>query len=274
MSRLALIALLACALAPASGCRGFSAATQAESSASELASPVQAEEALGVLRRMSEFLASRPALRFEAEIHYDAIQLSGQKIEFGSQRKIALRRPDHARVAVSHRDGARELVTFDGRRLSAAIPTRRVYASIEYEGTVTEAFEYLVTEYGFASPLSDLFRRDLPDDVASRMLSARHLGTVTIAGARCDHLAFRGERVDFQLFVAQGSEPAPMRFLIDYHAEPGSPQFRASLDSWDLAPELPESLFRFVPAAGAQRVAFPELLDLVLGLPESEESDP
>ena len=137
-----------------------------------------------------------------------------------------------------------------------------------------EAFEHLVTEYDVASPLSDLLRGDLPEEVASRVRSARHLGTVTIAGTRCDHLAFRGERVDFQLFVRQGEEPVPIRFAIDYHAEAGRPQFRAQLGSWDSAPELPESLFQFLPPVGSQRVAFPELLDLLLGSTAAESEVP
>ncbi len=214
---------------------------------------------------MSEFLVSRPALRFEADIHYDAVQPSGQKIEFGSRRRIALRRPDHARVEVSHWDGEEELLTFDGQRLSLAIPNLHVYASIDFEGTSAEALEYLVTEHDVASPLSDLFRGDLPREVASGARSARHLGTVTIAGTRCEHLAFRGERIDFQLFVAQGEEPVPMRFAIDYHAEAGRPQFRAQFGRWGWPPELPGSLFHFAPPVGSQRVAFPELLDLLLG---------
>jgi hypothetical protein len=265
---------LACVVAFATACSSFGGSTSDEHATSDTASHAQTEEAIAALKGMSEFLASRPAIRFAADIHYDAIQPSGQKIEFGSRRRIALRRPDRARVEVSHWDGEQELLTFDGKRLSAVIPGRRIYASMEYTGTVSQAFEHLVTEYGVASPLSDLLRRDLPDEVARRVLSGRRLEAVTIAGTRCDHLAFHGERVDFQLFIRQGDEPVPLRFVIDYHAEPGSPQFRAQLRDWDWQPELPDLLFRFVPPAGAQRVAFAELLDLLLGPLDTEEGGP
>ena len=163
---------------------------------------------------------------------------------------------------------------FDGQRVSAEIPGLPASASIEFQGTSAEAFDHLVTEYGVASPLFDLLRGDLPSEVASRARFARRLGTVTIDGTRCDHVAFRGDRVDFQLFVRQGEEPVPIRFVIDYHAEAGRPQFRAQLGSWDLAPDLPESFFRFLPAIGSQRVAFPELLDLLLGPLAAEAEGP
>ena len=96
---------------------------------------------------------------------------------------------------------------------------------------------------------------------------------MTIEGSACDHLAFLGEHLDFQLFVRRGDEPIPMRLVIDYHGEPGSPQFRARMHDWDLAAELPEDLFRFMPPAGAQRVPIPELMDLLLGSVATEGED-
>ncbi len=262
---------MTCALVVSFGCAGFGASTPIEEPTPDVRAETDATVA--VLARMSEFLASRSDLRFEADVLYDAVQPSGQRIEFGSQRRIALRRPDRARVEVSHCDGGQELVTFDGRRLSAALPDRRLYATMEYQGTIGEAFDHLVTEYGAATPLSDLLRRDLPNEVASRVVSARRLPPVTIAGNRCDHLAFRSERVDFQLFVQQGDAPVPLRLVIDYRDEEGSPQFRAQLRNWDWSPELSDSLFLFVPQAGAQRVGFPDLLDRLLGPLESEADD-
>jgi hypothetical protein len=111
--------------------------------------------------------------RFESDIQYDAIQMSGQKIEFGSHRNFAFASPDRARIETLHWDGARELSAFDGERFSAALPKQAVYATIQYAGSVADAFEHLDEEYGLASPLFDLVRLDLADDLTSRVRSAR-----------------------------------------------------------------------------------------------------
>jgi len=255
-------------MAFATGCASLGAPSHDDPTASDAVlaeQSVETEQAFAVLRRMSEFLASQPTLRFEADIQYDAVQKSGQKLEFGSHRKISLARPDRARVDISHWNGERELIAFDGKRLSAALPDSRIYSSIEYSGRVADALDLLVNDYGYAAPLADLVRPDLADEIADRVTSARHLRAVTVADTPCDHLAFRSQRVDFQLFIRQGDEPVPVRFIIDYHTETGGPQFRAQLHDWDVASALPDSLFRFAPTAGAQRVPFPELMDLVLG---------
>jgi hypothetical protein len=261
------------ALASACSSRGGSAPDDFESATSRDIGIEETKEAIAALRRMSEFLATRRALRFEAEIHYDAIQESGQKIEFGSHRRIAIKRPNQARVEVTHREGTRELITFDGERLSAVVPTSHAFASIEFAGSFVDALDHLVDEYGFASPVSDLLRADLADDVEARAIAGRRIGAVTIDGTICEHLAFSAEHVDFQLFIARGEKPIPLRLVIDYHAEEGSPQFRTMLRDWELEPDLPDSSFRIVPPAGAQRVPFEELIDLVLGPLDRQEDD-
>lgn len=263
-----MIAQVGFVLALGTGCANLDQTTQDEPAGTDTARAEQAgqtEQALATLARMSKFLSSQPTLRFEADIQYDAVQRSGQKVEFGSQRKLAFARPNHVRVDVSHWNGEEELITFDGHHLSATLLGRRVFASREFEGTGAEALELLVDEHGLAAPLADLLRRDLASEIADRVISARHLRTVTIGGLLCDHLAFRAERIDFQLFIRQGDEPFPVRFIIDYHTEAGSPQFRAQLRDWDVAADLPDSLFRFLPAVGAQRIPFRELMVLLLG---------
>ena len=167
-----------------------------------------------------------------------------------------------------------EFATFDGKRISVAIPERRVYASVGFEGTAGEAFDHLVDDHGVASPLSDLLSSDLADLIEQRAISTLDLGTATVAGTACDHFAFRGERVDFQLFIRQGDAPVPVRFVIDYHTEDGSPQFRARLSDWELDEQPADSVFRFRPPTGAQRVEFDELLDLLLGSTVESEENP
>ncbi len=54
-----------------------------------------APEAMPILKKMSNFLAA--AERFSVTIHdgYDVVQESGQKIEFGELRSVALARDGH-----------------------------------------------------------------------------------------------------------------------------------------------------------------------------------
>jgi hypothetical protein len=210
---------------------------------------------------MSRHLASLAAFRVRAEVRYDAVQASGQRIEFGSERRIALRRPDRLWAEVTYWDGPVEWVVYDGARLSAAAPSQNVYASTEQSGSLEEALARFEEELGAPLPLAELFEPGLYARLAPLIESGAQVGTVELDGRPCDQLAFRTSSLDFQLFVEQGDAPVPRRLVIDYRDEPGSPQFRASLQDWQANAELPDDVFRFSPPIGAQRISFEELVD-------------
>src|SRR5512137_1639432 len=68
--------------------------------------PDQAKaEAMAIVDRMAEFLSQAKGFSVTAYMGFDAVQESGQKIEFGETRKIVLDRPDRLRVDAVKRSG-------------------------------------------------------------------------------------------------------------------------------------------------------------------------
>jgi hypothetical protein len=227
-------------------------------------SAAETDVALAILERMSGFLASRDAFRFRAEVGYDAVQASGQRIEFGQSTDIVVRRPDRLRVDALDWDGNREIISYDGAQVWIAFPIRRAYSRMDQTGNLEQVLERLATEYDSPTPLAELISPDLLARIEPSIQSGSRVGLVLLDGFVCEQLAFRTNALDFQLFVEQGETPVPRRLVIDYRDEPGRPQFRASLTAWELAPELPDAYFRVTPPIGAQRVPFDELLELML----------
>ncbi|PYP91248.1 MAG: hypothetical protein DMD34_16065, partial [Gemmatimonadetes bacterium] len=64
------------------------------------------DRAAARLEAMASFLARTPRLSVTIDSAYDVVQESGQKVQFGERRVVALRRPDRARVDVTRRDGS------------------------------------------------------------------------------------------------------------------------------------------------------------------------
>jgi hypothetical protein len=90
---------------------------------------------------------------------------------------------------------------------------------------------------------------DLPDHDA--YVSIERPGSLYAA---IDHLAYRLPDADVQLWIEQGERALPCRLSVTYLHEPGQPQFRAQLSSWDLEPDVSDARFAFEPPAGAQRI--------------------
>lgn len=82
------------------------------------------------------------------------------------------------------------------------------------------------------------------------------VGHETVGGQPADHLAARTNDLDFQVWIATGNEPVPVRAVLTYKHAAGQPQFWATLGDWNFHPKVAASAFEFVPPAGAEAVAF------------------
>jgi hypothetical protein len=215
------------------------------------------QNALAILKNMSEYLAK--AERFSVSIRdgYDAVQQSGQKVEFGEVRKVTVSRPDRLRIEVERSDGEKGLVVFDGKDLTVYTADKNVYATVSKQGTLDQAIKYALDDLKIRVPLAMMLLSALPSELDKLVVSADYVETTTIMDVPCDHLAVRTAKgVDFQVWAAQGNEPLPRRIVITYKDEAGQPQFWADLANWNLAPEVSDALFTFTPPAGANRIQF------------------
>lgn len=214
------------------------------------------EQAMAVLKQMAEFLSKAQRFSVTVDLGFDAVQDSGQKIEFGETRKILLRRPDHLRIDTTKKNGAKEELIFDGKDITVFNVKENVYATVAKPGTVDDAIMYFVNDLDMRLPLSELLNSNLAKGLSEQVRTAAYVEQAQIAGIPCDHVAFRGDQADLQLWVAQGNQPLPQRAVITYKREDGRPQFWANFTKWNLAPKVPDSLFTFTPPKGAVKIAF------------------
>jgi hypothetical protein len=215
------------------------------------------QRAITILKDMSQYLAK--AERFSVMIRdgYDAVQPSGQKIEFGEVRKLTLVRPDRLHIEVERSDGEKSSVIFNGKDLTVYTAKNNFYSTVSKPGNVDQVIQYAVDDLKIRVPLATMLLSTLSSELDNLVVSADYVETTTITDVPCDHVAARTSRgVDFQVWIAQGSEPLPRRVVITYIDEPGQPQFRADLSNWNLAPEASDDLFTFTPPDGAERIQF------------------
>ena len=121
------------------------------------AAPTESQaQANQILMRMADFLAG--AQRFSVSVRggYDAVQKSGQKIEFGDMRTVTLSRPDRLRMEGERSDGAKSLTVFDGKDIVLIDETSNVYATAPQPGGLDDTFFHFVRDLGCAcrSPCS------------------------------------------------------------------------------------------------------------------------
>jgi hypothetical protein len=220
------------------------------------ANPEIEEQAMAVLKRMAEFLTQAQRFSVTVDTGFDVVQDSGQKIEFGETRQMVLRRPDRLRIDATKRDGSKSGMFFDGKDIAVFNTKENVYAMVARPGTVDEAMAYFLDDLDMRLPLAELLSSQVAKTLQEHVRAATYVEPSQIAGVPCDHLALRGDQVDLQLWVAQGNQPLPRRLVITYTRANGQPQFWAQFSEWNLAPEVPDTLFVFTPPAETAKIAF------------------
>ena len=92
--------------------------------------------------------------------------------------------------------------------------------------------------------------------------NVKDLGSGVIRGVECDHLAFRTEEVDLQIWIAQGSNPYPCRYVITSQKVAGSPQYTIDVRSWKTGTEVAADRFNLQVPAGAKKLTANDLPDI------------
>lgn len=209
-----------------------------------------------ILMRMAEFLANTPRFSVNLSDNYDVLQKSGQKIEFGEIRSITVSRPNGLRVEIEHSNGEQHYVQYDGNDITTFSPTHHVYAQVSKPGGIDVAVLYFLRDLNMRLPLAMLLVSRLPEELKRRTQALEYVEKTNIHGIPSHHLAGRTETVDYQVWIATGTQPVPLRVVLTYKNEVGQPQFRARFSDWNLNPEIDDTLFTFVPPEGMTKIAF------------------
>ena len=224
-------------------------------SEAEPAAPARDPAAMAVVERMAATIAAAPALRVAGEIAWDVVQADGQTIEFGATREIVMRRPDRLRADLVLREGGERRLFYDGKQVVLQDPVQNVYAVAERSGSVIEVAEFVGDRLGIPIALAELLSPDLVAKLGEAIDAASLVGTATLDGVECDHVALRNETAGMQLWIGR-KDALPRRVSITYEQEEGRPQFRARFESWDLSPRISDSTFAFEPPKGAEKIEF------------------
>jgi hypothetical protein len=214
--------------------------------------PVVDPTVMAALARMGAFLRAQGSLVVQAETTTDEVLLSGQNIQLGASIDLRVRRPDRLRADVTSDRKTRRFL-YDGRTFTLYGPRTGYYAQVAAPPTLRELAALTSQRYGLELPLADLFYWGTEQSGAADIRAAFDVGPASIAGALCDHYAFRQPGVDWQIWIQRGNQPLPRKLVLTTTDEPGQPQHTVVM-TWSLNPPLEDQLFAFAPPPGAQRI--------------------
>jgi hypothetical protein len=227
---------------------GFSLAVQAQPAGI-------APEAQRLLKASTDFLASQKQFGVDTRVTLEVVLTSGQKIEFNHTARQSVQRPNKLRAERTG-DLVSQVFIYDGKSLTLHNPRDKAYAQVAAPDTLESMFEFARTKLDIVAPASDLLYKNAYDVLMDGVTDGFVVGKAVIEGVRCDHLAFRAQHVDLQVWVQEGAQPLPRKFVITTRDLDNAPQFAVTVTNWNLKPDFGAQTFSFTPPAGAKKVDF------------------
>ena len=208
--------------------------------------------AVNALRRMGAYLRSLQRFSVNGTTVRDAVLSNGQNVEMGGTLRYVVRAPDRFRGDINTDRKQRQII-YDGKTLTVFAPRMHYYATVPAPSTISATLDTARTRYGIDFPIADLFLWGTPRDGVKDLTSAQDIGPAHVDGNDTEQYAFRQRGVDWQLWIARGAVPLPVRLVITTTTEESQPRYATTLN-WDLNPIVGDAVFAFVPPRDASRI--------------------
>jgi hypothetical protein len=207
------------------------------------------------LKQATDFLAGLPRFSVKTDNVIEELQYSGHRVDRDVSNNVTIKRPDRMRAA---RAGGLmdQRLFYDGKWMTLYNPTERVYATEPAPDTIEKMIELAREKIGILLPAADLLYRNAFPLMMQDVSLAQVVGKSVVGGVTCDHLLFSRPEVDFQIWIADGDRPWPLKYVVTETATPERLSITTYLSDWDAAPAVEDGLFHFVPPEGAQAIEF------------------
>jgi hypothetical protein len=201
--------------------------------------------AVEALEKMSAYLHTVPAFLVTVQTQSNDVDAYGQLITLNGNATYKVRRPNAFSVDLALPNLAGQYV-YDGKTMSVYDAKANYYTRFPTPSTIGPTLALAEQKYGATVPLVDLFNWSAGDDHAKALTSAHFVGKSKVEGQSTNHYAFRQPGKDWEIWIADGAKPLPVRLTIVTRNDPAKPQFQADF-AWNTAPQFAPGAFAFTP---------------------------
>lgn len=237
------------------------AQTSPESAESKTAAAPEAPpvdpRAVEALMRMSAYLRTLQSFEVLAETTMDQVLTdTEQKVQFAGNGIYRIRRPN-AFYLEANTDRRQRQFYYDGTTFTIFSPRMDVYAQRPAPGTIREMVTEMEERYDIPVPLADLFYWGSEEVEQDEFELASVIGPARMAGQEADHYAFRQGDIDWQIWIARGDRPLPLKVVVTTRSDPAQPQFVSEL-AWNTNASFSPATFAFRAPDGAHEIQIAE----------------
>ena len=208
-----------------------------------------------ILQKMTDYLGSLKQFSVHTQTTLEDVLDTGHRVDFDISADVIISRPNRLH-AERKGDLIDQVFYYDGKTLTLHNPSDNVYATEPAPGTIEKLLDFTRESLGLTVPVADLVYRNAFGLLIQDVNFAKVIGKAVIGGVKCDHLVFSRPGVDFQVWVADGGQPLPYKYVVTDTGTPALLSVTTVMSNWNVAPAVAASRFTFVPPQEAKRISF------------------
>jgi hypothetical protein len=197
-----------------------------------------------MVREMADYVSGLQSFTVRTAVTDEVALKSGQKIEIMSNAEVAVQRPNRLRSTRRGTQAGLD-VWYDGEHLTISCKGSNAYQTVAAAPNLDGVIDQLRDKLDMDAPGADLLYSKPYDALMEQVTSGRFIGVETIDGVLANHVAFRGDTVDWQLWIKDGPVPLPLRYVITTKDVRGHPEFAVQMSDWNTEPKFSASTFKF-----------------------------
>ena len=208
-------------------------------------------EADAALRGMCAALAGLTAFTVTSGATTEVILRDGRKLQLVATTTAIVDRGKGFRMRRQGPAGATEAV-HDGETLTIWSEALGGFAATPAPGGVDEGLDALLAVFGEgAAGGADLLYADPCGNLMNGADQGDYIGTTTVGGLSAHHLSYRAADHDWQIWIRDGEQALPVRYVITAKWVAGAPEFTAQFHDWAF---VANDDFTFTPPEGAREI--------------------
>lgn len=201
--------------------------------------------AVYILDRMADIIGELEAVSFSLESATDRLD-DNQRIETRySSSHVSMQGPDKM-VYQRFGNKGKYGFWFNGSYASLYSFNENNYVTLQTHGNIIEMMDDLHTRFDFQFPAADFFYPSFTDDILADFNTLEYLGKTQVDGEDCFYLRATNENMHFQLWISSSKWTLPKRFIIIQKGDQNL-RFESVFKDWDINPNLPNTMFEFLP---------------------------
>jgi hypothetical protein len=207
------------------------------------------------LKQMGQFLDGLQQFSVNTQSIVEEMRYSGHRVDYDLSAKVTIKRPNKLSAARSGQLLNEQLI-YDGKTLTSYKPGEKTYATATAPDTIEKMIDFARETVGVLLPAADLVYRGAHPLMLQDVTLAVVVGKAVVGGVKCDHLLFSRPGVDFQIWIAEGKQPWPCKYVVTEMDTPTKLSITTFMSGWNLKPDVEDARFKFAPPKGVQATAF------------------